>query len=145
MKKNPNSPRTINSISELHRLLSLPKPEHPLVTLINHSEVKTISTANSSSLINNFYNISIKKSFKGKMKYGKNYYDFDEGSMSFVSPGQVIAVDDDDSRDNKGWSLLIHPDFIRNYPLGKNIKNYGFFSYDVNEALHLSDKGRSDD
>jgi AraC-like DNA-binding protein len=140
MKKTSISPRTINSISELHRSLSLPKPEHPLITLIDHSEVKTISTPNSGSLINNFYNISIKKSFHGKMKYGKNYYDFDEGSMSFVSPGQVISVDDDQNRNTDGWSLMFHPDFIRSYPLGKNIKNYGFFSYDVNEALHLSDK-----
>jgi len=136
MKKTPNSPRTINSISELHRWLSLPKPEHPLISLINHAEVKSISTR----FIYNFYSISMKKSFKGKMKYGKNYYDYDEGSMIFVSPGQVLAIDEDDSRGNEGWSLMIHPDFIRSYHLGKSIKNYGFFSYDVNEALHLSDK-----
>ena len=74
------------------------------------------------------------------MRYGKNYYDFDEGTMGFISPGQVIAVDDDETRDCLGWSLMFHPDFIRHYPLGKNIKNYGFFSYAVNEALHLSDK-----
>ena len=88
----------------------------------------------------NFYNISIKRSFQGQMKYGKNYYDFDEGTMSFVSPNQVIAIDQDEDRNKDGWSLMFHPDLIRNYPLGKSIKNYGFFSYEVNEALHLSNE-----
>ena len=140
MKKLINQPRLIDSISEVHRSLSLPKPAHPLISLINHCDVRNVDQENWSKLVFNFYNISMKKSFKGKMRYGKNYYDFDEGTMSFVSPGQVIAVDNDEVRDCTGWSLFIHPDFIRNYPLGKQIKNYGFFSYEVNEALHLSDK-----
>lgn len=140
MKKTFDSPRIINSISELHRLLSMPKPEHPLISLIDHAEVEHIATERGNSMIQNFYCVSIKKSFKGKMRYGKNYYDFDEGTMSFLSPGQVIAVDEDGMRDCTGWTLMIHPDFIRNYPLGKQIKTYGFFSYNVNEALHLSDK-----
>lgn len=133
-------PHIINSISEVHRALALPKPEHPLISLINHSEVKHITAEHQGKLVFNFYNISMKKSFRGVMKYGKNYYDFDEGSMSFVSPGQVIAVEDDGQRDCDGWSLFFHPDLIRNYPLGKHIRNYGFFSYEANEALHLSDK-----
>ncbi len=140
MKKKSNSPRMVNSISEVHRLLGLPKPAHPLISLVFHSEILHIETAYWDRLVFNFYNVSMKKSFKGKMRYGKNYYDFDEGSMSFISPGQVIAVDDDATRDCTGWSLFFHPDFIRNYTLGKQIKNYGFFSYEVNEALHLSDK-----
>ena len=74
------------------------------------------------------------------MKYGKNYYDFDEGTMSFVAPNQVIAIDEDENRNKNGWSLLFHPDLIRNYPLGKTIKNFGFFNYEVNEALHLSEE-----
>ncbi len=70
-----------------------------------------------------------------------NYYDFDEGGMFFVSPNQLLVSDEDD-KDYSGYTLLIHPDFIRNYPLGKNIKKYGFFSYSANEGLHLSEKER---
>lgn len=139
MKNSINSPQIVNSISEWHRVFSLPKPQHPLISLIYHADVENISTYSRGFVIN-FYIISIKKSFKGKMKYGKNYYDFDEGTMSFISPGQVIAIDDDNSRDCLGWSLMFHPDFIRLYPLAKNIKNFGFFSYAINEALHLSHK-----
>ncbi|MBC7615007.1 MAG: AraC family transcriptional regulator [Pedobacter sp.] len=140
MKIEKKTIKVINSVSELHRLMSLPKPLHPLITLINHNDITTISEAKNESLILNFYNISIKKSFQGQMKYGKNYYDFDEGTMSFVSPNQVIAVDQDENRNKDGWSLMFHPDLIRNYALGKTIKKYGFFSYEANEALHLSEK-----
>ncbi len=140
MKKEAINIKTINSVSELHRLLSLPKPSHPLITLINHSDVSTISDENKERLLLNFYNISIKRSFQGQMKYGKNYYDFDEGTMSFVAQNQVIAIDEDENRNKDGWSLLFHPDLIRNYPLGKTIKNFGFFNYEVNEALHLSEE-----
>lgn len=140
MKKPVHVPQIINSISEWNRLFSLPKPQHPLISLLHHADVKHISEDKWFGAVVNFYIISIKKDFKGKMKYGKNYYDFDEGTMSFISPGQVITVEDDETRDCSGWSLMVHPDFIRNYALGRNIKNYGFFSYEVNEALHLSDK-----
>jgi AraC family transcriptional regulator, transcriptional activator of pobA len=140
MKKEAINIKTINSVSELHRLLSLSKPSHPLITLINHSDVSTLSDEKNERILLNFYNISIKRSFQGQMKYGKNYYDFDEGTMSFVAPNQVIAIDEDENRNKDGWSLLFHPDLIRNYPLGKTIKNLGFFNYEVNEALHLSDE-----
>lgn len=138
--KKPTQPIIINSISEWHRIFSLSKPQHPLISLVHHADVKNVPGDKWMGVVANFYVISIKKDFKGKMKYGKNYYDFDEGTMTFVSPGQVIGVADDSVRDCSGWSLLVHPDLIRNYPLGKSIKNFGFFSYEVHEALHLSDK-----
>ncbi|GAB4045455.1 helix-turn-helix domain-containing protein [Spirosoma litoris] len=140
MKKEMNQPRLINSILEWHNIASLPKPEHPLISLIHHADVPVVSDEYWKGNVINLYIISIKKDFKGKLKYGKNYYDFDEGTMTFLSPGQVLTVEDDESRDCSGWSLLIHPDFIRGYPLEKTIKSYGFFSYEVTEALHLSDK-----
>jgi len=89
----------------------------------------------------NFYMICIKKGFTGKMKYGQQYYDFEEGTMSFISPGQVVSMLDINDEDILSGELLIfHPDFVRSYALAKQIKNYGFFSYAVNEALHLSEK-----
>ncbi|MFD2569049.1 helix-turn-helix domain-containing protein [Spirosoma soli] len=140
MKKIANTPYVIKSISELHRLLSLPKPEHPLVSMINLSDLRESCLELMGSFVYSFYSICIKKDFKGKLKYGQQYYDFDEGTMTFFSPGQVISTDATDEQALNGWWLVVHPDFIQNYPLARRIKEYGFFSYAVNEALHLSEK-----
>ena len=139
--KIPNSqPYHIFSISELHRLMGLPKPQHPLISVINLKDVTCSVDTTIRSMVYQFYSICIKKDFKGKLKYGQNYYDFEEGIMTFFSPGQVISVDAADDISVNGCWLVVHPDFIKNYPLFKVIKSYGFFSYAVNEALHLSEK-----
>ena len=130
---------SINSISDLYKLSGLPKPKHPLIGLINLDEIDFTSPQESTNLVLNFYTISLKNCEGSKMKYGQNYYDFDEGMLAFMEPGQVISSENGGTRAT-GWWLVFHPDFIRNYPLGKTIKNYGFFSYAVNEALHLSEK-----
>jgi AraC family transcriptional activator of pobA len=139
MKTTANQPVLFNSISELHRALGLPKPLHPLISLVDYSNIRADTTELEKGIIFNFYKISYKKNYTGKVKYGQSYYDFDEGGLSFVSPNQVISVLDDEG-DYGGYTLLIHPDFIRNFPLGRKIKDYGFFSYSVAEALFLSDK-----
>ena len=140
MKKTAAKPHVINSISEAHRLLALPKPEHPLVSLVNLVDVNHTDQELAGSFMYNFYSVCIKKGYKGKLKYGQNYYDFDEGVMTFFSPGQIITTEPDEESDFSGWWLLIHPDFIRHYPVTATIKNYGYFSYAVNEALHVSEK-----
>ena len=140
MQKTYTLPYVINSVSELHRLLELPKPAHPLVSVINMDNIKCHFDDNLTSVIYNFYSICIKKGFNGKLKYGQNYYDFDEGIMTFFSPGQVIATVVDNDTALSGWWLVVHPDFIRSHALGKTIKDYGYFSYATHEALHLSDK-----
>lgn len=139
MKNSDQNIIKINSVKELHSFMGLPSPLNPLITIIDHSKTQNNSSQNQ-KLVLDFYNISIKRSFKGQLKYGKNNYDFDEGTMSFIAPNQIIAVDNEEDRNNDGWSLLFHPDLIRRYPLTKTIKNYGFFSYEINEALHLSDE-----
>lgn len=133
------TPSTFNSISELHRALGLPKPLHPLVSLVDYGEIKKTPEELPISLVLNFYKISYKKNLHGKVRYGQQYYDFDEGGLSFISPNQLIATTEE-GNDYSGYTLLIHPDFIRHYPLGKKIKDYGFFSYAANEALYLSEK-----
>lgn len=138
--ENTSRPKIINSITELNRLLGLPKPTNPLISLIDHSEEREQRDLGSQRIVLNFYNVTIKRSFQGQLKYGKSNYDFDEGTMSFLSPNQVLSIDEKGERNNDGWSLLFHPDLITNYGLSQTIKNYGFFSYGVNEALHLSDK-----
>lgn len=138
MKRKENKIVTINSISELYKLAGLPKPKHPLVGLIKLSDV-TITNHEPITQVLNFYTVSLKHCSGSKMKYGQNYYDFDEGILAFMEPRQIIS-DDGDNQQPEGWWLVFHPDLIRNYPLGKTIKNYGFFSYAVNEALHLSEE-----
>ncbi|HTF20938.1 MAG TPA: helix-turn-helix transcriptional regulator [Chryseolinea sp.] len=82
---------------------------------------------------------SFNSKFSAKIKYGQRHYNFDQGGLLFASPGQIIGTHENEE-DHPGYALLIHPDFLRGYPLASTIKKYGFFSYSVNEALHLSDK-----
>lgn len=110
------------------------------MSVIDLSDVKCHFDETIRSVIYNFYSVCIKKDFTGKLKYGQNYYDFDEGVMTFFSPGQVISTETPEDMAINGWWLVIHPDFIQSYSLAKGIKEYGYFTYAVNEALHLSDK-----
>ena len=134
-------PRRFKTISEFHRFRGFPKPEHPLISVIN-LESKQRFNGNETSMIWDFYAVALKRNFNAKLKYGQQEYDFDEGIMSFVAPGQVIriVVEKDSSSEQSGWMLLVHPDFLWNTPLAKTIRNYGYFDYSVNEALHLSEK-----
>jgi AraC family transcriptional regulator, transcriptional activator of pobA len=141
VKKEESIHYQFNSISDLHRVLGLPKPLHPLVSLVDNTAIAVDKDQLPASFLLNFFKISYKNGLHGKIRYGQNYYDFDEGGMVFTSPNQLLATTDD--TEYLGYTLLIHPDFIRNYPLARNIKNFGFFSYAVHEALHLSEKEKS--
>jgi len=136
--KNHLPPYQIRSISELHRILEIPGPQHPLVSLIDFEKIKCFSEEKYRSVSYNFYSIAIKKNFEGKIKYGQNDYDFDEGLMTFFAPGQVITTEINYDKVISGWWLVVHPDFIRGTALALKMGNYGFFSYAVHEALHLS-------
>jgi AraC-like DNA-binding protein len=129
----------INSVSELHRLMGLPKPSHPLISLIKLDDVIRPTHPDEVHFILNFYSISLKRNVKGKLRYGQHYYDFDEGVLGMTSPTQILSVNSEDNYAVSGWWLVFHNDFILNYQLGKTIHNYGFFSYAIHEALHLSD------
>ncbi|MBL4677109.1 MAG: AraC family transcriptional regulator [Mucilaginibacter sp.] len=138
MKKSNQPPVTIHSITELHRLVGLPGPAHPLISLVDNTKLNIERERFPETLILDFYKISYKHSLNGRIGYGQGYYDFDEGGMIFTAPHQLLAIDKD--TEYYGLSLLIHPDFLRGYQLGTSISKYGFFSYDTNEALHLSEK-----
>ncbi len=141
MKKDKSIPYNYNSLTELHRLLGLPKPLHPSISFFDNTSRK-IDYGNIADLRTSaFYKISYKSNLTGQLKYGQHYYDFDEGGLFFVSPNQVTA-NSDNNGDHSGYTLLIHPDFLLSYPLANRIKQYGFFSYSADEALHLSDKER---
>ncbi len=134
-----SSPYLFNSITELHRALGLSGPLHPLISLVDYKDIVVDTSEISKGMVLNFYKISFKTNFKGKIKYGQHYYDFDEGGLSFISPNQVIGETSEEA-DYSGYTLLIHPDFIRNHSLGKKITSYGFFTYAANEALYPSAK-----
>jgi len=110
--------------------------------VINLDTVKDVQNIDSASLVFDFYTIALKRHFNAKIRYGQQEYDFDEGIMSFMAPGQVfrIEVEKDATLQQTGWMLLIHPDFLWNTSLAKTIKQYEYFDYSVNEALFLSEK-----
>ena len=131
------------TISEFHEFRQLPKPEHPLISIINIEDVTHLHADEPMSLVLDFYCIAIKRMHNVKVKYGQQPFDFNEGVLSFMSPGQVfsIAVDNKDEEVKKsGWVIYIHPDFLWNTTLAKTIKQYDFWSYSLHEALFLSPK-----
>jgi AraC family transcriptional activator of pobA len=131
---------TIKSISAFHKLLSLPEPKHPLVSVINLSKSIFIEDDVWKGFVNRFYCVALKKEATGKMKYGQQHYDYDKGVLSFTAPNQVQYLDlETMDCDSKGYLLIFHEDFLLKHPLANTISNFGFFSYAVNEALHLSE------
>ncbi|TCD03137.1 helix-turn-helix domain-containing protein [Pedobacter psychroterrae] len=137
--------KVFDSLSDFHRLLSISPPLHPLVSVVKVSELHTISSDIWKKFTTNFYTISLKNNIQSKIKYGQNYYDFDNGTMTFIAPKQIQSVEVQaansfDETIGTGYVLMFHPDFLRKHPLASAINNYTFFSYEVNEALHLSEK-----
>lgn len=142
MKNETQKVSKLESIPEIHRMLGLPGPVHPLISLLDATNEKIDLSRLPARYIICLYKVSFITKLAGKFKYGQSYYDFDEGSLLFTAPNQIIASTDN-YKGNKGYSLLIHPDFLQGYPLARKIRNYGFFSYDSNEALHLSEQEKT--
>ncbi|KQM62953.1 helix-turn-helix domain-containing protein [Chryseobacterium sp. Leaf201] len=127
----------INSISQLHELYGAGKAKHPLITVIDE-ETSRIDRHKAVGYRLGLYTIFCKKS-SGAFKYGQSHYDFSEGSLMFAAPGQVMSSSNDLSKE-KGWALFFHPDLVNTGTLGSQIRDYSFFHYEINEALHLSDE-----
>lgn len=132
----------VKSISEFYKLKGLPKPEHPLISVIDYGAIECISEVNVKNWVFDFYHISIKRGLNAKLKYGQQQYDFDDGVMFFISPNQVFGIEPlpESTEKRSGWMLMIHPDFFWKTTLAQNIRKYNFFNYSVSEALFLSDK-----
>ena len=134
----------IKSINDVHRFFGLEKPRHPLVSVIQIHDRITNFDYGDTKYIFDFYQINLKQGFSGSMNYGRNSYDFDEGTLTFIKPNQTIQIENQDEiKGSSGWTLLFHPDLIRKSELGKSIEDYSFFHYDLNEALHLSENERN--
>jgi AraC-like DNA-binding protein len=130
----------LKSIAELHRLFGLEKPLHPLITIIKEWPEIDFDFGNT-KMTSDLYVIGLKGNVRGTFKYGRNSYDFEEGTLVFMAPNQVATFDDADAElDRNGWNIFFHPDLIRKSTLGNTIKDFSFFDYGLNEALHVSDK-----
>lgn len=143
MKKEEHKPHSFRSLSAAARAFGLPEPQHPLICMLGTESTQVIERNFPQSHVLNFYKISYKPRLSGRVRYGQHYYDFDEGGLLFAAPGQVIGSNEEHGGVCSLYTLLIHPDFLLTYPLVKKIKQYGFFSYSANEALHLSDKEKA--
>jgi AraC family transcriptional activator of pobA len=135
-------PIRLKTISEFHKQWELPKPEHPLISVVDYTQINHSLVNPEQPLILGFYSIAIKRDLGLKMIYGQQSFDFDEGIMFFMAPNQVFRIEKDlkNISDRWGWILLIHPDFLWNTSLAKTIRKYEFFQYAIYEALFLSQK-----
>jgi len=134
----------ITSVSQFHRLLSLAEPKHPLVSVINLVESIFLEDEIWKGFVNRFYCVALKREARSKIRYGQQHYDYDKGVLSFTAPNQVQYLDLQNMECGSGYLLIFHPDFLLGHHLSGSIGNYGFFSYAVNEALHLSAEEEDD-
>jgi AraC-like DNA-binding protein len=128
----------IESISQLHELLGCSKPKHPLITVLDPQKLQVPAQMHNVRVVSNFYAVWLKTTDCG-IEYGRNHYDFEEGVLVFTAPQQVVSVSGKVAEDEDGWMLFFHPDLIRSTGLGEKISQYTFFSYEIHEALHLSE------
>lgn len=136
----------INSITQIHQGLGLENPKHPLVSVVYDKDATPPKDLNNTKIMVNLYRVILKgKVGCGDLRYGKNSYDYEEGTLLFTAPGQVTEFNVNESQNMEGqdgWTLAFHPDLIRKSDLLEKMKMYSFFDYIVNEALHLSDEER---
>ncbi|MCP2025846.1 AraC-like DNA-binding protein [Flavobacterium sp. HSC-32F16] len=125
----------VEKIAQYNKLKGV-ETQHPLISVFDNSKTKALP--NNSRMHFGFYAIFLKAGKCGELKYGRNNYDYDDGTMVFVAPGQVIEVKNEEDYQPTGLALLFHPDLIKGTTLAKQMSQYSFFSYDSHEALHLS-------
>lgn len=130
----------LNTIHDFHTFIGY-ETLHPMVSVIDFSKISPLRHARK---MYGFYSIVLKDVKCGDLRYGRHYYDYQEGTLVFVSPGQVVGNDDNGEKyEVKGWGLLFHPDFLHGTSLGQKMKDYSFFSYTSNESLHVSERERN--
>ncbi len=126
----------LDSVEKYNQLRGI-TTQHPLVSVYDLAKVKPMPAGRYNS---GLYIIFFKEMKCGEFRYGRDYYDYQDGTLIFVGPGQIMGVERKRPiMDFKGWSVTFHPDLISGTSLGKHMNEYEFFSYDVNEALHLSE------
>ncbi|WP_240755157.1 AraC family transcriptional regulator [Pedobacter sp. SYP-B3415] len=126
-----------DNIADLLKRLNVEPPSHPLICMVNYDQAKIDLRDAGKWYTLDFYKITLKKGYKGSVKYGPGTYDFKEGGMAFLAPGQSVQMSAA-SADHEGYALYFHPALLALHPLAKTIHQYGFFDYAVSEALFLS-------
>ncbi|MBN7816878.1 helix-turn-helix domain-containing protein [Algoriphagus pacificus] len=124
--------RTVSQFNEERGQKTL----HPLITVLDQSKSSLLKPT---QWLSELYIIFYKDKKCSEVKYGRQHYDYQDGTMMFISPGQIMGIEEDGLYQPNGWALAFHPDFLLGTSLNKQISGYGFFSYQVNEALHLSE------
>jgi len=135
--------RRFTTISEFHEFRRLPKPQHPLLSVVDVGAVPPLGNEEPASMVFDFYAISVKRMRNVQVKYGQHPFDFNEGILSFMAPNQVFSItvaDQAEAVEKSGWVVYLHPDFIWNTPLAKTINQYDFWDYALKETLFLSAK-----
>ncbi|SNR40131.1 AraC family transcriptional regulator [Flavobacterium sp. ov086] len=125
----------VEKVSQYNDLKGV-ETQHPLISVFDNSATKALP--NNNRMHFGLYAIFLKGGKCGELKYGRNNYDYDEGTMVFIAPGQVLEVNNPDDYLPTGMTLVFHPDLIKGTALAKQMSQYSFFSYDSHEALHLS-------
>ncbi|UOY06541.1 helix-turn-helix transcriptional regulator [Muricauda sp. SCSIO 64092] len=133
-------PYSIKTIGQYHNFRGLPGPSHPLISVFRIEEINKLRDDEPEHIVQDFYSIALKKNASGTLVYGQREYDFDKGSMFFIAPNQVYSIRGTRDLTHSGWLLLIHPDLFWDTQLSSKIKQFEYFGYAVNEALHLSEK-----
>ena len=142
MNKDAPKVHKLESIAEVYRSLGIPRPLHPLISLIDN-RANQVSFHNTRPYhVLNVYKIALATKVGRRLNYGQGHYDFDAGSMLFTAPNQIIGSGEV-QEDYSGYALFLHPDFLQGYPIAKTIRQYGYFSYSVHEALHLSESEKT--
>lgn len=125
----------LEKISQYNALKGI-ETQNPLISVYDNSKTKALP--NHCRLHFGFYAIFLKEIHCGELKYGRNSYDYDEGTLVFFGPGQVVEINNEEDYQPTGLALLFHPDLVKGTALGRQISQYSFFSYESHEALHLS-------
>jgi AraC-like DNA-binding protein len=134
----------LHSVADLYKLFNLGNSHHPLVAVLDFSNVSE-QVEEYSKISTDFYSIMFKNYCKNNIKYGRKAIDFQDGNLICIAPNQTIEIDNEIEHKEHmmGWGLFFHPDLIRATSLNDKLKSYSFFNYDVTEALHLSDKEKN--
>jgi AraC-like DNA-binding protein len=134
----------LHNITDLHKLFNIGNSYHPLITVLDFSNVEEQVQQNT-KITTDFYSIMFKNYCKNNIKYGRKAIDFQDGNVMCMAPNQIIEIDNEveERPDKMGWGLFFHPDLIRSTSLNEKIKEYDFFHYEVSEALHLSEKEKN--
>lgn len=132
----------IKNVSDYNNIIGL-KTKHPLVSVVDFSKVKKTPKKEAVALSFGFYSVFFKEAKNCTLKYGRSTYDYQEGSLIFIAPNQIVSIEDDgDEYIPNGFALLFHPDLLQRTSLAQDIKEFSFFSYSISESLHLSENER---